>query len=559
MAPLLLLAPEFFFKVLFFDANMDYYTDDNVKAMLAVFLGLSVVSTPTYLIAAVKKYTVFIHIAIAQRLTIVLITILVTGIVIKQDVFEFGNFSYTMFLGADIVPAAIKGYLAPTEERQFQPNGLTMIRNSIVAMYKSTPVDSYKKSLRLESYLGMTFGFIAFIYAAIVSDIKLSLVVTVIVSILPYIWIWFIAHEPSFTSYLPLKMQRVAIALLLLYFAFVFDFGVMNIIYIVQAVNILCGLISSNVAAFVLVLSSLFVYKLECDHVLTSESMPFYWLSGWGLMTSFASYAWIYLFYDGYTKSQQERLMATHWQDNMLALFCIAVAGALDRAEYLRPDTLGGRIVYLVPILVLWLSLESKLLTHLWVGSPFHPSWWIYGDTKKTGQTQVYSPNDWVNITYSLATTLTTVGLTSYAWFTITKSVGFESYGFSSTNSWKFAVSHGILFIFHSGLWMIFANSGVPRFANEGFFAYFPPAMPPVRQCDPFMCKKIHRVDLVVGHIFLLLGTFWLGNGSNDAISPQLCVTKLSATIAWVFTISYKIYIHTKYQFMAGSVEKKEK
>lgn len=72
-------------------------------------------------------------------------------------------------------------------------------------------------------------------YAAIVSDIKQTLVVTMLVSILPYFWIWFIAHEPSFTSYLPLKMQRVAIAALLLYFVFVLDFGVMNIIYIVQA------------------------------------------------------------------------------------------------------------------------------------------------------------------------------------------------------------------------------------------------------------------------------------------------------------------------------------
>ena len=128
--PLLLFAPEFFFKVVLFDANMDYYTDDNVDAMLAVFLGLAVVASPTYIIAAVEKYTVFIHITIAQRLTVVFATILITAIVIKQDVFEFGNFSYAMFLMADIVPAAIKGYLAPTEEPRFQqPNGLTMIRS----------------------------------------------------------------------------------------------------------------------------------------------------------------------------------------------------------------------------------------------------------------------------------------------------------------------------------------------------------------------------------------------------------------------------------------------
>lgn len=198
---------------------------------------------------------------------------------------------------------------------------------------------------------------------------------------------------------------------------------------------------SSNAAAFVLALSSFFVYKLECDHVLASEYMPFYWLSGWGLMNSITSYAWIFLLYDGYTKSQQERLFATHsWQDNMLTLFCIAVAGVLDKAEYLRPDTLGGPVVYLLPIEILWLALENKLLTHLWVGSPFHPSWWIYGDAKKTGQTQAYSPNDWADIlTYAFGTTMANIVLTSYAWYTINKSVGFESFSFSSTNSWKFA------------------------------------------------------------------------------------------------------------------------
>lgn len=104
---------------------------------------------------------------------------------------------------------------------------------------------------------------------------------------------------------------------------------------------------------------------------------------------------------------------------------------------------------------------------------------------------------------------------------------------------------------------MIFANSGVPRFANEGFFSYFPPAIPPLMQCDAFMCKKIHRVDLVVGHIFLFLGAFWLGDGSNGD-SPQLDATKYAIGVAWVFTILYKIYIHTKYQFKAKSVPEKK-
>ena len=307
-------------------------------------------------------------------------------------------------------------------------------------MFRSTPADDYKKSLRLESYLGMLFGFIACIYASIVSGVKLSLVTTMIVTILPYFWIWFIAHEPLFTSYGILSIQRIAIAAALLYFAFVFDFGVMNVIYIVQAVNILSGLVSSNVAAFVLSLSSVLVYKLECDFVLAVQShdAPFYWLAGWGLLTSITSYGWLFLFYDDYTEHQQARVMATHWQDNILSLFSVVVAGALDKADYLHPGTLGAPVVYLVPIGTLWLALENKMLTHLWVGSPFHPSWWIYGDAKP-GQTDVYAPQDWINISYALGTTLATIVLTSYAWFVINKSVGFASFSFESANSWKFA------------------------------------------------------------------------------------------------------------------------
>lgn len=129
MTPLLLLAPNLVFKVMFFDADMEHYTDDNIKAMLAVFIALAVVATPTYLIAALKKYTAFVHITIAQRITVVLASAVITGIAIEQDVFEFGNFSYGMFLIADVVPAFIQGYLAPIPEPGKQPNGLTMIRS----------------------------------------------------------------------------------------------------------------------------------------------------------------------------------------------------------------------------------------------------------------------------------------------------------------------------------------------------------------------------------------------------------------------------------------------
>ena len=147
-----------------------------------------------------------------------------------------------------------------------------------------------------------------------------------------------------------------------------------------------------------------------------------------------------------YDEKQQKRIQGTHWQDNILAIFVIVVGGALDKANYLRSDTLGGPVVYLLPVVTLWFSLETKLLTHLWVGTPFHPSWWMYGSTKDD-QVPRYSKNDWINVTFSIGTILITAVLTSYAWFATNKAVGFDAMGFTSSNTWKFAgMSYSINF-----------------------------------------------------------------------------------------------------------------
>jgi len=221
----------------------------------------------------------------------------------------------------------------------------------------------------------------------------------------------------------------------------------------------------------------------------------------------------------------------------------------LYRANYLLPDTLGGPVVYLLPIVTLWFSLETKLLTHLKVGTPFHPSWWMYG-SKVVGQVPRYAASDWVNVTFSLATALITIILTSYAWVATNVAVGFSAVSFFSVNTWKFAVSHGMLFIFHSGLWMIVASSGVPHLGKAKKFQIFPPQIPAFFQCDPKKCIDIHKIDLVIGHFLLTVGAFWLGDGSNKD-SPQNLVTKLTVGVAWIFSLVYKGYIHSQHCFEA--------
>jgi hypothetical protein len=594
-------ATEFLMTYVFLHADIETATEpSNMKSMSGVFLILLVVIAPSYITAALNPdYTAYIDISILQRFTVVFAAILVSNLVVKpsQDVFPYGNFGYTMFLVADVVPGILQGY--------FAPGGYSGIKSRITTMFKSTPATADKKALRLESYLGMVFGFIACIYASIVSDVKESLVITMIATILPYFWFWFIAHTPSFTSRAPIVIQRLAIASVLLYFALVLDFGVMNIVFIIHAVNMYTGAISSQAAALTLGISSLLLYKLECDYVLTLTTGPKYWLFGWGIMTSVLSYAWLALFYDGYNEMQQTRIKGTHWQDNILAVFNIVVGGALDKAEYLVSGTLGGPVVYLLPLVTLWFSLETKLLTHLWVGTPFHPSWWMYGKGVKN-QVARYAPNDWVNVTFSIATILITAVLTSYAWFATNVAVGFDAMNFSSENTWKFAgtynhtiywlhiknktfprfcigfvhrhyfpilfsfdmntvqifliyrsfflrpifffaVSHGILFIFHSGLWMIVASSGVPQIGKGPAFQVFPPEIPTLLQCDPRTCIDIHKKDLVLGHVFLFVGAFYLSDGSNTD-SPERQVTKAVVGIAWAFSLISKLMIHSQHR-----------
>lgn len=541
LLPLLVFKQEFTFKYILFNADMEVYgTEANLAAMKAVFAMLEVVIVPAYFASALKGYTAYIDLSILQRLTVVAATAFLTGSVLGQDVFPTGNFSYTMFLIGDVVPAILQSL--------FTPGGFQGASSRISQMFKSTPPTKQKKALRLESYMGLVFGFIAWIYAAVVSEVTLSAVVTMLACLLPYVWFWFIAHEPSIekTNNTWLLLQRFSISQVLLYQVFAVDFGVMNFLYFVQAINILVGAFSSRAAAFTLALSSLYFYKIEADYLITVENGPFWWLVGWGIMVSILSYGWLALFYNTYDDNQKKRIMATHWQDNILGVFMIVVAGGLDRADYLKSDTLGGPVVYLLPFVTLWFSLETKLLTHLWVGTPFHPSWWMYGSTKE-GQVPRYAKNDWINVTFSIGTILITAVLTTYAWYATNKAVGFDASEFASSNTWKFAVSHGILFILHSGLWMIIASSGLPNIGVGPAFSAFPPEIKALFQCDPKTCIALHKQDLVLGSVFMFLGSFYLGDGTIE--SPERITVKVCVAIAWAYSLVSKLIIHSQHRF----------
>mmetsp|Transcript_1991 Transcript_1991/g.2900 ORF Transcript_1991/g.2900 Transcript_1991/m.2900 type:complete len:565 (-) Transcript_1991:138-1832(-) len=529
--PLLRFKPEFVFKFILLGADYEKYggIEAVMKSMSGVFLALMAVISIPYIYAGIFDHKIYVDISIMQRMTVVFLSVLISAFVIYQDPFEHNNFLYTMFFVADVFPALISG--------EVSPGGFAAIKKNINDMFRST---ASNKDLRLETYLGMVFGFISCIYASVASDVNLALVVTMITTILPYFFMWFAAHTPSVSKNF-LLFYRLAINYVLLYLVFGMDFyGGLNVVLLLQATSLIIGAFSSKTAAAFLGLSSLYVYKIECDYVLTTENGPFFWLVGWGITTSLLSYGWLALFFKGYDELQQNRIKGTHWQDNILGLFNIVVGGGLNRAGYLSTG-LGVNVIYLLPPVTLWFSLETKLLTHLWVGTPFHPSWWMYGSTKP-GQVSRYADNDWLNVTFSIGTILITVVLTSYAWVAMNVAVGFDAYRFESENTWKFAVAHGIFFIFHSGLWMIVASSGVPFVGKGPAFQKFPPAISALSQCDPVNCVALHKKDLVIGHILLFAGAFYLGDGSDGG--PQGLVTKGMTLVVWIFTIVSKVKLH---------------
>ena len=121
-------------------------------------------------------------------------------------------------------------------------------------------------------------------------------------------------------------------------------------------------------------------------------------------------------------------------------------------------------------------------------------------------------------MTFSISTILITAVLTSFAFYAIMTTLGASALSFESDSLWKFASLHGIFFVFHSGLWMIIASSGVPFLGVSPIFQMFPPEIPPPFPCDPKNCIPAHKVDLAVGNILLFLGGFCI---QDDALNKN--------------------------------------
>lgn len=393
----------------------------------------------------------------------------------------------------------------------------------------------------------MTFGFMATVYEAVVAQEKLGIIISTIATIIPFFWIGFHANDPSETPTKCLLLHRLIMAGSLLYMSEVMGFGKLNLVFYFTAGALTVGAVSPYLGAIVSGVSTLVLYKLGCDYVLSVEDAASLWMLGWGVVTAITSYGWVFLFYDEYDDKQKVRVMNTHWQDKILGLFCFVSGAALDKAGFLLPGTVGEPVVYLLPPITLWFTLETKMLNHIQVGTPFHPTWWIDGYLPR------FSHTDWVNATFGIVTALITVVLTTYAYYAVNTAVGFGSISFANESVWKFALGHGILFIWHSGMWMIVASSGIPPMAHHTFPLHvFPPELPAFIQANPHDCIPVHKVDLAIGVALLFAGTFSLDDGKYDM------PVKIAVAFLWACQTISKVNVHRKGWGYVAPVLKKD-
>jgi hypothetical protein len=63
--------------------------------------------------------------------------------------------------------------------------------------------------------------------------------------------------------------------------------------------------------------------------------------------------------------------------------------------------------------------------------------------------------------------------------------------------------------------------------------------------------------DLVLGALFMCLGAFYLGDGSDE--SPENLVTKVVVGLAWAFSLGSKVRIHSQHRFVSPYFEEQKK
>jgi len=212
-----------------------------------------------------------------------------------------------------------------------------------------------------------------------------------------------------------------------------------------------------------------------------------------------------------------------HQQDLIIGAFAVIVGFLLvDVAPMARAHV--AIISWLLPFSAIWFTLETKMLCHLGVGSPLHPSWVERGLAPLWGQAV------WVDITFWLATLFLTAIATTYTALVLLRNL--------PRQGWKRLSWHGTFIILISAIWMILASSGLPApvqaLASGG-------SIPPLIPVDALAAVHIHIRDL-------LIGIFLMGAGPllNKRISESAGFAGGFIYGAWGLSLVPKIWLYVQ-------------
>jgi len=479
------------------------------------------------------RSTVLVDLSVAQRIYQIPPCLMLSALT-SQNVFDTLNLAILIII-VDVVGAYVHSLLAP-EKGLFGVKA--RLKQWAIRKGDGWGADGVHQT---EAYLTFVFAAVASIYVAVVGNTPASNIVVHLQCFFSGNWLWFFAHGPKPSGATLFVLLPVAGCLLEIVSL---KSGTSDPATIALSANALCllaGVISKRAAVVLRIIATLALYGLMWHAVSTTDNGLYYWSIFWGLVTFASSQTWRFLFSDGYNTQQLKRISGTYFQDFLLALFQAGLGGVLVKAEC--PYDVAYPVGLLLPVVTLWFSLETKLLTHLWTGTPFHPSWAV---PKNPGDpvTPKYSVSQAVNWTFSIATVLITAVLTTYAAYAVVVAVGSNPDGVT----WKTVGAHGSIFVLHTGLWMMVASSGIPRCADDTrskVAQMTPPALPPFLKCDPHACLPIHKADLSFGIVLMCIAG--LTSAFDDASDSVKNAVWLLLGLSWLTTIMAKVALHRRY------------
>lgn len=261
-------------------------------------------------------------------------------------------------------------------------------------------------------------------------------------------------------------------------------------------------------------------YTLLWERMLAAGWSSSRWLVSWSIALAGVTALWaLYLPY--MTGGGAQLAYNIHRQDLIIGFFALMVGVCLLELEPRAPRA-TKYLGWLLPFSALWFTTESKMLCHLNVGTPLHPSW------QARGLAPLWGGSPLIDVTFGVGTLFMTV-------ISTTSSVAILGW-FLPRDGWRLLSFNGLLVILGTAYWMIMASSGIPAFAEQldALTTLHPPF--PV---DRIEAVAIHVRDLIMGTAMIAAGIV-LSKVLPDMTQPRF----LAIGAAWLLFVTPKVLVH---------------